>query len=108
MRDGATPLYQQIYDYIRTAIVTGQFKPRTRLPATRQLVIDWGISRNVLLPAFEQPLLEEYLVAKTGAGTFVADDPLPSPSDFRIATLRLLNKVSVFRLKLSVSGQPSQ
>ena len=77
VQDSTTPLHRQIYDYIHTAVVTGQLKPRTRLPATRQLVIDWGISRNVLLPAVEQPLLEGYWVAKTGAGTFAADDPLP-------------------------------
>ncbi|WP_040005656.1 MocR-like pyridoxine biosynthesis transcription factor PdxR [Fibrisoma limi] len=79
-RSSPTPLHQQIYTFIREAIGDGRLKANYRLPATRVLAGDWGISRNVVLLAFEQLILEGYLCSKTGAGTYVAacrSDDLP-------------------------------
>ncbi|SDM00366.1 GntR family transcriptional regulator / MocR family aminotransferase [Catalinimonas alkaloidigena] len=71
-RDRDCPLHQQLYAFLRTAIEEGRLQPNRRLPATRTLASEWGISRNVVMLAFEQLLLEGYLVAKTGSGTYVA------------------------------------
>jgi len=79
-RNSPTPLHQQVYLFIREAISDGRLKANYRLPATRVLAVDWGISRNVVLLAFEQLILEGYLCSKTGAGTHVAacrSDELP-------------------------------
>lgn len=73
----AVPIYQQICEHIRSTIADGRLKPGVRLPATRVLATDWGVSRNVVLLAFEQLTLEGYLTSRTGSGTFVA--PVPSP-----------------------------
>ncbi|WP_128545841.1 MocR-like pyridoxine biosynthesis transcription factor PdxR [Larkinella soli] len=85
-RKADLPLHQQVYEHIRQAIVDGRLQPRLRLPATRMLAADWGISRNIVLLAFEQLLLEGYLVARTGSGTFVADQParLSAPPPRRV------------------------
>src|SRR5262245_5515606 len=40
-----TPLYQQLYDRVRAAILSGQLERGMRLPSTRQLAIELGISR---------------------------------------------------------------
>ena len=42
---GALPLYQQIENYLREQILSGQLAPATRLPATRQLAQELGVSR---------------------------------------------------------------
>jgi len=68
--DGAT--YGQIYRSLRAAIRSGRLAPGVRLPATRALASDLGVSRTTVLAAFEQLLAEGYAVARTGAGTFVA------------------------------------
>ena len=66
------PLYRQLYDGLRMAILNGQLKSGTRLQSTRELAVELGISRNTVLTAFEQLLAEGYLEGKTGSGTFVS------------------------------------
>jgi GntR family transcriptional regulator/MocR family aminotransferase len=78
-RSSSKPLHQQVYVHLLSAIMAGNLKPRQRLPATRALATDWGVSRNIILLAFEQLTLEGYLSARTGSGTFVADEPLQLP-----------------------------
>ena len=67
-----TPLYRQIYDGYREAIVGGRLRPGQRLPSTRALAAELGISRIPVLGAFEQLLAEGYFESRVGAGTFVA------------------------------------
>ncbi|HLL15770.1 MAG TPA: PLP-dependent aminotransferase family protein [Pyrinomonadaceae bacterium] len=74
MLDGksALPLYRQIYEAIRHAILSGNLRPTTPLPATRLLSKEMGVSRMTVVNAYEQLFAEGYLEARTGAGTFVA------------------------------------
>lgn len=67
-----TPLYRQIYEAIRTAILSGEFHAETKLPATRALAQNLGVSRLTVVNAYEQLFAEGYLEGKQGAGTFVA------------------------------------
>ncbi|MBX7221771.1 MAG: PLP-dependent aminotransferase family protein [Blastocatellia bacterium] len=76
------PLYRQLYDGLREAILTGKLAGNTRLPSTRTLSQELGISRNTVMTAFEQLLAEGYLQGKVGAGTYISDvlpDDLLSP-----------------------------
>jgi GntR family transcriptional regulator/MocR family aminotransferase len=66
------PLYRQIYEAIRMAILSGEFGPGKRLAATRALARELGVSRITVLNAYEQLFAEGYLDGKGGAGTFVA------------------------------------
>ena len=66
------PLYRQIYAAIRQAILRGEFSPRMRLPASRVLAQQLGVSRITVVNAYEQLFAEGYLDGKTGAGTYVA------------------------------------
>src|SRR5215831_12629578 len=68
----ATPLYHQVYQRLRAAILLGQLLPGTRLPSTRQMAIDLGVSRNTLMSAFDQLMAEGYVEGRVGSGTFVS------------------------------------
>jgi GntR family transcriptional regulator/MocR family aminotransferase len=68
----ALPLYRQIYEAIRHAILSGKVHPTTPLPATRLLAKQLGVSRMTVINAYDQLFAEGYLEAKMGAGTFVA------------------------------------
>jgi GntR family transcriptional regulator/MocR family aminotransferase len=68
----ATPYYRQIYDGYRAAILTGRLRPGERLPSTRALAAELGISRLPVVNAFEQLLHEGYVEGRTGAGTYVS------------------------------------
>lgn len=70
--ESTTPLQKQLYEQLREAILTGQLRSGTRLPSTRGLAEELGISRNTVLNAFSQLLAEGYLEGVHGSGTFVA------------------------------------
>jgi GntR family transcriptional regulator/MocR family aminotransferase len=67
----SSPLYRQVYDGLREAILAGRLRPGERLPATRALAADLGVARNTVILAFEQLRAEGYLVGRRGAGTRV-------------------------------------
>jgi GntR family transcriptional regulator/MocR family aminotransferase len=71
-RTSEAPLYRQLYDGYRAAIVERRLRAGQRLPSTRGLAAELGISRIPVLQAFEQLLAEGYFESRTGAGTFVA------------------------------------
>jgi GntR family transcriptional regulator/MocR family aminotransferase len=94
-RAAAKPIYRQIYDGYREAIVERRLRPGQRLPSTRSLAAELQVSRLPVLTAFEQLLAEGYFEARVGAGTFVAsslpEEPLPAagrPEPSRVAPRR--------------------
>lgn len=68
----SSPLYYQVYQRLRAAILLGQLSPGTRLPSTRQMAKDLGVSRNTLMSAFDQLIAEGYVEGRVGSGTFVS------------------------------------
>lgn len=68
------PLYRQLYESLRLAILDGRMASGTRLPSTRELAREFEVSRNTVMNAFEQLLAEGYLEGFVGSGTFVSHD----------------------------------
>jgi GntR family transcriptional regulator/MocR family aminotransferase len=76
-RMAAEPLHQQLYRQIRDELGSGSFSDSSsRLPSSRSLAADLGVSRLTVNLAFSMLHAEGYLRSKIGSGTFVAD-PLP-------------------------------
>ena len=71
-RRSASPLYRQLYEGFRTAILEGRLRAGQRIPSTRALASEMRVSRLPLLNAFEQLVAEGYFRSRTGSGTFVA------------------------------------
>ena len=72
-RGGGIPIHRQIREGLRRAILEGRLRPGQRIPSTRSLATDLGVSRLPVLSAYEQLLHEGYLVGRTGSGTFVSE-----------------------------------
>src|SRR6478672_5216381 len=70
--DSVVPLYEQLYQGLRTAIVDGRLRRGARMPGTRMLADDLGISRNTATLAYDQLSAEGYLERRQRGGTFVA------------------------------------
>ena len=68
------PLQQQIYAGVRRAILDGVVAPGTRLPSSRAVAQDLGVSRTTAVIALEQLVAEGYLTTRRASGTFVAHD----------------------------------
>ena len=111
----STPLHRQIYFEIRRAILDGRLRPGARLPASRALARDLGISRNTVTSAFDQLAAEGYVEARTGAGSFVpahlpedqiTKGPRSEPRSPGSVTAGLAPSRRAFRL-ISVAGEPT-
>lgn len=74
-----TPLYRQIYEALRQAIITRHLDAGVRLPSTRDLAEVLLVSRNTVINAIDQLIAEGYLESRTGSGTFVTSE-LPEES----------------------------
>lgn len=71
-KKSSLPLHRQIYESLRAAILKGDYGARAKLPSTRSLAAQLGVSRMTIVVAYEQLYAEGYLEGKSGAGTFVA------------------------------------
>ena len=65
------PLFRQVYLGLREAILTGAFDSGQKLPSTRDLAEQLGISRTVALLAYDQLLAEGFVIGRSGSGTYV-------------------------------------
>lgn len=75
-----TPLYRQLYGYLREEILTGRLTSGDRLPSKRQLASQLGISQNTVMAAYEQLVEEGYLLVRPQSGYYVCQlDRLPDP-----------------------------
>ncbi|MGW1182556.1 MocR-like pyridoxine biosynthesis transcription factor PdxR [Streptomyces drozdowiczii] len=57
---------------LREAVRSGRLAPGTRLPASRELAADLGVSRGLVTEAYEQLTAESYLRSGRGSGTWVS------------------------------------
>jgi GntR family transcriptional regulator / MocR family aminotransferase len=81
--DGVGPAYRQIYRSLRSTILSGKLPVGSRLPPTRAIAKQLGVSRNIVLMAYRHLLVEGYAGARMGSGTYVSHEiarAKPSPS----------------------------
>ena len=82
------PLHAQLAQQLRRSITGGLLPAGVQLPSTRALAVDLGLSRNVVVAAYDELFAEGYLEGRHGSGTYVRQDfpscsrssrPSPSP-----------------------------
>ena len=97
-RGDAANLSMQLATSLRELILSGQLPSGTRLPASRVLAREQGVSRTTAVAAYEQLASEGLLVSRVGAGTYIADDVRPPPArtppaeDARLPRLATLSR----------------
>ena len=79
-------LRAQIEDELRVAIRAGRLPPGTALPSTRALATDLGVTRGVVVDAYDQLIAEGYLLSRPGAKTTVSSTEHRAPTAARDAT----------------------
>lgn len=107
-----SPLYQQLYEHLRSAILSGQLPKGAQLPSTRALADELGVSRNTILNAYDQLFAEGYLESLKGKGTFVTqalpDVASPPPTVSRsVKTQRQHQLSEQAKALLSAATMPS-
>jgi GntR family transcriptional regulator / MocR family aminotransferase len=74
------PLRIQLEDGLRAAVRDGRLAAGARLPSTRTLARDLGVSRRLVVEAYTQLCAEGYLRSRRGSGTTVAEHVAGLPS----------------------------
>ncbi|QGX97083.1 PLP-dependent aminotransferase family protein [Roseovarius faecimaris] len=75
----------QLYMALRDVLLSGALKPGDRLPASRTLAKEAGVSRTTVIDAVDRLVSEGMLVSRVGAGTFVSEtleSQRPAPVQF--------------------------
>ncbi|HVD23226.1 MAG TPA: PLP-dependent aminotransferase family protein [Lapillicoccus sp.] len=82
-RSSGLPLARQLQERLRDAIRSGRLERGERLPASRALAAQLGVSRGVVVDTYAQLESEGYLRSAQGSGTVVAsggaEAPTPAP-----------------------------
>jgi GntR family transcriptional regulator/MocR family aminotransferase len=71
LRPAGTGATRWLYDALRSEILEGRIRTGVRLPATRDLAAQYGLSRGTVVSAFDRLRAEGYVVQRTGSGTRV-------------------------------------
>ena len=71
-RQSEKTLTQQVYEQVRYRILTNEFQAGDRLPSSRELAANIGVSRNVILEAYDQLIIEGYIEVIPQSGTYVS------------------------------------
>lgn len=77
--DSVVPKYGQVAAHLRRAIEMGRIAAGTKLPSTRVFAEEVGVSRNVILQAFERLIDEGFLSSRIGDGTYVLQPSTAPP-----------------------------
>ena len=106
-RDPETPAYRWIYGALRTEILEGRLRPGSRLPSSRDLAIQYRLSRGTIVTAFEQLKSEGYIEGTVGSGSYVSK-VLPEQL-LQVATTRVATpSASQARQRSTAQLQPSR
>jgi GntR family transcriptional regulator / MocR family aminotransferase len=79
-REGPEPLRLQLERGLRDAIRSGRLEPGERLPSSRELARELGVSRGLVLECYTQLQAEGYLTSRGGSATRVASGAEAPPS----------------------------
>lgn len=75
-KNKSTPLYMQIYSYIKSEVLARRLKAGNKLPSKRALAAQLGISTITIEGAYGQLMAEGYIYAKAKSGYYIS--PLES------------------------------
>lgn len=79
--DGEVPLNRQVYEQIRKTILSGTLQPGDRLPSSRRLAADLGVSRTVVVNAYDLLFADGFVSGQQGSATRVSEAVTPIDSD---------------------------
>jgi Transcriptional regulators containing a DNA-binding HTH domain and an aminotransferase domain (MocR family) and their eukaryotic orthologs len=105
-RHSDTPLNRQLYAELSQLILNGILEPGSRIPATRVLAEELGVSRPTVTACLEQLLQEGYIETRPGSGSYVSSSlSKDSLERARKTKTRKANAASVADYELSDYGK---
>ena len=98
-----TPLFQEIAESIRQAIVYGKIKPGDELPPIREMSDQWNCAPGTVQRAYRELVQQGFVTSRPGQGTRVLAS-LPSEHTSPLRRASLANEAEAFLLRVISSG----
>lgn len=106
VRRASQPLSQQIYEQIRNLILTNLLEPEDAIPPSRTLAEQLGVSRTIVVLAYERLVAEGYINGVRGSGTFVSKEAIP-PNAQGFCQNRFGTNPALFRVREMLTIRPN-
>ncbi|HZU42316.1 MAG TPA: PLP-dependent aminotransferase family protein [Terriglobales bacterium] len=108
-----TPLFRQVYLGLRQNILSGVLRAGDRLPSSRDLAEQLGISRTIVVLAYEHLLSEGFVEGRTGSGTYVSaglrgtNPRVPGkPAQIRLSRFGMASESAAARVNFLLPRRP--
>ncbi len=69
--EDSKPLYQQLYQFVKSEIQAGKIGMKEKLPSKRKLSVSLGLSQNTIQSAYDQLIQEGYVTPSERRGFYV-------------------------------------
>lgn len=110
--DSSTPLYLQLKELLRAAIMDGRFAPGSRLPSERELAHRYGVSRMTARQALQLLAQEGMTYSRVGKGTYAREPKIPQElqtlTSFTEEMARLGMRASSMVLRAELQRAPAE
>lgn len=101
-----TPVYRQIVDGLRIALVNGDLAPDQELPAVRRLAMDLGVHFNTVAQAYRELAQEGWLELRARSGARVKQRAEPPAADTRLDAI-FARRVEELAAEAQAHGVPA-
>ena len=102
--ESPTPVYRQIVDGLRVALVNGDLAPGDPLPSVRRLALDIGVHFNTVAQAYRELAREGWLHISARGGAQVKERSMPMVPKLEAATYR--RRIEELIAQIQASGAP--
>ncbi|NMA86718.1 MAG: GntR family transcriptional regulator [Tissierellia bacterium] len=91
----STPIYIQIVDNIKEAVLKGLLEPGEKLPSVREMAKDMRLNPNTVQKAYQELERQKVTITLRGKGTYISTDYKPRKDEDRLMELREMLKKSL-------------
>lgn len=84
----STPIYQQLVQEIKEAILKGILQPGDKLPSVRELSVQLTINPNTIQKSYQELERQKVIETLRGKGTFVSLNYKPSVDKEKLTVLK--------------------
>jgi GntR family transcriptional regulator len=98
------PVYRQIMDQLRAAILSGALKPGDQLPTIRELHQRLGVNPNTVARAYRELALADDIAAEQGSGCYVKPPAARPPLDAAVRQEQLSQFCTRFASEAQLKG----
>jgi GntR family transcriptional regulator len=88
----STPIYEQIVDNVKEAVLKGLLEPGEKLPSVRELAKMMRLNPNTVQKAYQELERQKVVITLRGKGTYISTDYKPRKDEDRLMELREMFK----------------